>query len=180
MPLSTAKLLDVGGGHALYSIALCQQHPQLSAVVFDAAQALETGRKRIDAAMMGERVKTQEGNFWVDDFGAGYDLALLFNIVHGFTAEQNMALLHKVKAALNPGGRVVILDQIAGSVPLPMLNAAAHIFSLSFFLMVSGQLYTYTEIQRWLTTAGFVHVKRPRMVKSGSPLIIAQRGISQF
>lgn len=35
-----------------------------------------------------------------------------------------------------------MLDQIAGSVALPMLNAAAHIFSFSFFLMVGGQLYT--------------------------------------
>ena len=81
--------------------------------------------------------------------------------------------MHKAKAALNPGGRVVILDQIADSVPLPMLNTAAHIFSLSFFLMVGGQLYTYAQIQQWLTTAGFGKVQRPRIVKAGSPLMIA-------
>ena len=83
--------------------------------------------------------------------------------------------MHKAKAALNPSRRVVILDQIAGSVPLPMLNAAAHIFSLSFFLMVVGQLYTYARIQPWLITAGFGKVQRPRIIKAGSPLIIAER-----
>lgn len=102
-------------------------------------------------------------------------LWLMCLIIHGFTAEQNVALLHKAKAALNPGGRVVMLDQSAGSVPLPILNAAAHLFSLSFFLRVGGQLYTYAQIQKWLTTAGFGKGQRPRIVKAGSPLIIAER-----
>ncbi len=175
VPARPTRLLDVGGGHAAYSIALCQQHPQLMAVVFDGEQALTLGRQAIATAGLGEQVQPQVGNFLVDDLGAGYDLLLLFNIIHGLTAEQNLALLHKAKAALNPGGRVVILDQIAGSVPLPMLNTAAHIFSLSFFLMVGGQLYTEAAIQQWLTTAGFGKVQRPRIVKAGSPLIIAER-----
>jgi len=64
-----------------------------------------------------------------------------------------------------------MLDQIAGSVALPMLNAAAHIFNFSFFLMVGGQLYTYVQIQQWLITARF----GPRLVKTGNLLIIAAR-----
>jgi len=176
VPPTVTKLLDVGGGHAAYSIALCQKYPGLSAIIFDSAQALAMGRSNIANAGLGERVKTQEGNFLVDELGTGYDLILLFNIVHGFTAEQNMAILHKIKTALNPGGKVVILDQIAERIPLPMLNAVGHLFSLSFFLMVGGQLYTYAEMQRWLTATGFVKIKRPRIVKAGSPLVIAERG----
>lgn len=68
-----------------------------------------------------------------------------------------------------------MLDQIAGRVPLPMLNAAAQLFSLSFFFLVGGQLYTYAQIQPWLTTAGFGKVQRSRSAKAGSPLMITER-----
>jgi len=34
LPSSAKRVLDVGGGHGMYAIALCRAHPNLSAVVF--------------------------------------------------------------------------------------------------------------------------------------------------
>src|SRR5258708_2379270 len=90
-----ARLLDIGGGHAMYSIAMCQKHPQLTATVLDSHQALETARVNIEATNMGERVTLQEGNFLEADYGSGYDMAFLFNIIHGLTPELNKSLLGK-------------------------------------------------------------------------------------
>lgn len=174
-PTGAARLLDVGGGHAMYSIALCQKHPQLRAVVFDSAQALTTGRASIGAAGMADRVIVQEGNFLKDDLGAGFDLALLFNIVHGLSEEQNLALLHKVRAALNPGGRLVILEQVAGAALTPIQEATTRILGMAYFHLLGGQVYTLADVTRWLATSGFGNVQRKTILKAGSPLLIAER-----
>jgi hypothetical protein len=110
IPPGAKRLLDIGGGHAVYSIALCRQHLSLSATVFDSANALESGRKNILEAGLDQAIQVQEGNFLKDNLGRDYDLALLFNICHGLSEEQNIVLLEKVANALNPGGSAVILE----------------------------------------------------------------------
>jgi SAM-dependent methyltransferase len=174
VPSRPCRLLDVGGGHAAYSIALCQKYPQLTAVILDGAQALSVGRQSIEAAHLNERVTVQEGDFVTDPLPRGFDLALIFNILHGFPAEQNRALLGKVKAALNPGGRVVIMDQLVGKSGSPIAETIARVMSLSFFHMVGGQIYTYDEMQRWLTQAGFGNIELKRGLKVGLPLLFAE------
>ncbi len=101
---TTKRLLDVGGGHGLYSIMLCKRHPELHATVFDSPKPLEQTRSIIESEQMTRQVSVQAGDFFVDDLGKGFDVALLFNIIHLFTAEKNLQLLKKVAAALNPGG----------------------------------------------------------------------------
>jgi SAM-dependent methyltransferase len=174
VPARPCRLLDVGGGHALYSIALCQKYPQLSAVILDGAQALAVGRQSIHAAQLDERVAVQEGDFATDPLGSGFDVALIFNILHGFGAEQNKALLGKVKAALNPGGRVVIMDQLVGKSGTPIAEAFTRILGIRFFHMVGGQTYTYDDIQGWLTQAGFGSIQLKRSLKVGVPLLFAE------
>lgn len=174
VPSHARRLLDLGGGHAMYSIALCQKHPQLSAVIFDGAQALVVGRESIRAAQLNERVTVAEGDFLTDPLGTGFDLALLFNILHGFRAEENIALLRKVRSALNHGGRVVIMDQIVGKGGLPIAEVITQILGLSFFHLAGGQTYTYDEFHRWLTAAGFGKVQLKYSIKAGGPLIIAE------
>jgi hypothetical protein len=67
LPRTAHRLLDVGGGHGLYSIEFCRRHPRLSATVFDLPQALETARETIATENMATRVALQAGDFWEDD-----------------------------------------------------------------------------------------------------------------
>jgi hypothetical protein len=171
----TRRLLDIGGGHATYSIALCKAYPELSAVVFDSPQALATGRRSIAAENMGQRVSVQEGNFMTEDLGQGYDVALVFNIIHGFLPDQNIALFHKVAHALNPGGLIVVFEQLPDSAPLPLLKTVAHILSASYFHVLGGQIYPYEDIAGWLQSTGFGNVGRKNLLRGGSTLITATR-----
>jgi SAM-dependent methyltransferase len=170
VPPRACRVLDLGGGHALYSIALCQKYPQLSAVVYDSAQALVVGRATLDTAQLNERVQVHEGDFMHDALGTNFDLVLLFNILHGFRAQDNITLLQNVKAALNPGGRVVIVDQLVGKGGTPIAETLTQILGISFFLLVGGQTYTYDEMHHWLTSAGFDNIQLKRSLKTGTLL----------
>jgi hypothetical protein len=172
LPDSARRLLDVGGGHAMYSIALCQKVPQLSAVVFDSPQALVTGRANIDRAGLADRVTVQTGNFFRDELGSGYDVALLFNIIHGCSPEQNIELFCKAARALNPGGQLIVLEQLVGKAPLPIGNAINGLLGLSYFHLLQGNLYAFDEVARWFREAGFNTVRRSNLLKAaGSSLI---------
>jgi SAM-dependent methyltransferase len=176
LPGSARRLLDVGGGHAMYSVALCQKYPQLSAVVFDSPQALATGRVNIDRAGLADRVTVQTGNFFRDELGSGYDAALLFNIIHGNSPDQNIELFRKAARALNPGGQLIVLEQLAGKALLPIGNAVNGLLGLSYFHLLQGSLYSFDEVARWYGKAGFNAVRRINLLKAaGSSLIIGTK-----
>jgi len=176
MPPGARRLLDIGGGHARYAIAFCRRYPDLAATVFDSPRALEVARTGIAAANMADRITAQEGNFLTDSLDEGYDVALMFNINHGFSAEQNQALLRNTARALRPGGRLIIAEQLAGRAPLPTANATNAILGLTYFHLLGGRLWAYEDMAGWLTTAGFSSLRRinsPRL--PGTSIIVGTR-----
>ena len=148
-------MIDLGGGHGLYSIGFCRNNPALSAVVFDWPSAREVACETIQSAGMEQRVRFQEGDLWRDDFGSGYDVALLFQVVHMYSPEQNIQLLKKAWQALAPGGRVVINDQVAIEATGSLARVMARLEGLELLNSVNGRTYPPKEIERWLVEAGF-------------------------
>ncbi|WP_216207587.1 methyltransferase [Amycolatopsis aidingensis] len=160
VPERGGRLLDVGGGHARYSIAFCERHPGLRARVLDLPAALAAGKEAVEAAGLGERVCLHAHDILADDLGSGYDVALLFNIVHGNRPEQNAALLAAVHRALRPGGVVAVLEQLtdAGSSTDPDAvadEAMIRAFSLNLFHTQGGRIHDRAGIDAMLTGAGF-------------------------
>jgi SAM-dependent methyltransferase len=160
LPPGARRLVDLGGGHGLYSIKFCRRHPGLSATIVDSHGALETAREVIAKHMMNDRVSVREGDFLTDDVGTGYDVALLFNVVHYHRPDRNKELLAKVARVLNPGGLAVVMDQMPGKVFGPTVKALFRLQALHLFNAVSGQTYTADEIATWLKAVGLTHTRR--------------------
>lgn len=168
-----SRLLDVGGGHGEYAVAICQKYPQLQAVLFDSPQALLTGRNHVTATGLSSRITVHEGNFLTEELGTGFDTVLLFNIIHGFDGAQNTDLFRKAKRALNPGGKVVILEQLDEKLPSQAYNTIGKLLSLNYFHLLNGRVYAYNEIVHWLNEAGFSDVRRINLLKvPGNALIV--------
>ena len=126
----------------------------------------------IAAEKMGDRVSVQAGDFMKDDLAAGYDVALLFNIIHGYLPDQNAQLFQKVHLALNPGGIGVIWDQFAGRMfGLPAFKAGIWFYTLTALVTQGGQNYSSDEVSRWLAAAGFAKIRKPL----GVPLLMATK-----
>ena len=166
LPVTARQLLDVGGGHGLYSIKFCRRYPNLSATVFDLPQAVEVARETIAAEGIGSRVTAQAGDVWLDDLGAGYDVALLFNLIHAYLPDKNIELLRKVSGALNQGGLIVIMEQIAGKVFGSTATALARLQALNYFNDLEAQTYAFDDITRWLTQVGFANLRQINLLKT--------------
>ncbi len=162
LPPGSKRLVDVGGGHGLFSILFCQQHPQLSATVLDKPEPLRTARENIAREHMEDRVSLKSWDLRTDPIEGGFDCALLFNLLHNFPVETNRDLLTKIRRALNPSGLVAIWDNSKG--PGRLINAAFDFFSLAYLAGTGGQTYTAGEMSTWLTEAGFNKYRRYRTV----------------
>jgi SAM-dependent methyltransferase len=169
------RVLDVGGGHGGYSIALAQRYPRLTATVFELPRVVPVTREIVAQAGLAERVFVQEGDFQRDDLGNGYDVALVFGVLNGEPPEGRPALIAKVFAALNPGGRIVLRDFVLDTDRAGPLEAA--IFALQMLLATdAGGLDTRDDWARWLRAAGFTppeSISLPAGI--GSVLIVADR-----
>ena len=176
LPVAARRLLDVGGGHGLHAINFCGRYPDLSATILDWPPTRTMAEANIAAAGMDERVSFREGDFWTDDLGSGYDVALVFNIIHMYLPDKNIELLQKVGGALNPGGVIVIMDQMALPASGPTAKAMAGLTGLDLFVEVNGQTYPPRDIAGWLRQAGFTNPREILLRKSpGFGLVVGTK-----
>ncbi len=95
------RILDVGGGHGLHTIALCQANPRLEGVVLDQAGVVETTRRHIARHGLEHRVSAEVGDVSGGSLGAGYDIVLISHLLY----RRHLApVFDAVHASLNPGG----------------------------------------------------------------------------
>jgi SAM-dependent methyltransferase len=99
---SARRMLDLGGGHGLYAMALCRHKPALDAVVFD-FKPVEKDFRRYQKRFKGEKIHFACGNLFEQDFGRDFDLVLFSYNPGG----KNSKVLEKIHACLAPGGLFV-------------------------------------------------------------------------
>jgi len=154
------RVIDVGGCHAAYSLALARRHPHLTATVFELPAVVPFARKIIDQAGLADRVTVQAGDFQQEGLGHGYDVALVFGVLSGEPPQGRPALIRKVYDCLSPGGRIVLRDFVLD--PDRAGPPEAAIFALQMLLATeAGGLDTCDDWARWLVEAGFAP---PRIV----------------
>jgi hypothetical protein len=100
-------MLDIGGGHGLYAIALCQENPDLQACVFDLPHVVPLTREYIGRYGMDGRVSARGGDILIDDPGRGYDLIIVSHLLYKFR-DRLVDVLGKVTESLAPGGLLVL------------------------------------------------------------------------
>src|SRR5215831_20014881 len=105
------NMLDIGGSHGFYSVALCRRHPHLAAVILDLPEAIKEAAPILAMEGVGDRIRHQVGDALTQDLGENcYDLILISNLAHHFTDEQNRGLMLRAARALTPGGSLVIQE----------------------------------------------------------------------
>ncbi len=176
LPAGARRLLDLGGGHGLYAIQFCRSYPELSAVIFDWAEGIDMAEETIAEEGMGDRVGVQVGDFFSDDIGDGYDVVLMFNLIHSNSGVENTALLEKVFHALNPNGLVVIYDAILDKRSSGISGVLASLLGLNLLVEGGGQAYHFEDVSGWLAQAGFVDHRRIRLMRArGFALILGTK-----
>lgn len=158
VPRGAREMLDVGGSHGYFSVAICRRHPGLRATVLDLPQAVEHAAPLLAREGMGDRVVLRAGDALTDDLGeAAYDLIFMNALIHHFDEATNAALMTRCATALRPGGILAVGDVMRSKMPGRGGQQAAF-FDLYFALTSEAGLWTVDEVRSWQAAAGL----RPR------------------
>jgi SAM-dependent methyltransferase len=149
VPEGARDMLDIGGSHGYYSVALCRRHERLRSVVLDLPPAVERAAPLLAAEGMGDRVTHLAGDALREDLGVErYDVVLVAQLVHHFSDEQNRELADRVARALRPGGLYAILDSFRAESPR---DAGQFPSLLEFYFALTSRSGTWSpeEMAGW-------------------------------
>lgn len=164
------RLLDVGGGTGSWSVALLRTRPGLTATVFELPQVVGLAERRIAGELMTERIGVAGGDLTVDELPAGHDCALLANVVHCFSPDNNRMLLAKIRRAVVPGARLLIADNWTDATHtrpvLAALMAGEYAVNIE-----DGDVYSVEEARDWLAATGWRFLGHEGLTDSKSVVV---------
>jgi predicted TPR repeat methyltransferase len=159
---SVQRMMDLGGGSGVVSAAILQRHPTLTSLVVDINTVCAAGEELAEEVGLSERLRFHPADFMQDELPSDYDLVLECDV-----GVYNEELFVKIREALPPGGRYVIIDQFA---PAPGIAPEAR---LSWALQGSlrdpeFQYRSADEIANMLDSCGFSSITIQSLSVQGS------------
>lgn len=155
--MSRLRIVDLACGCAIKSLALAHADPMIQIKCVDSPEVLEVARDLARRLGILSQVMFVPEDILTIDLGEGqYDAALLGQITHYFTPEQNIALFKRVHESLVPSG-VLVIDA-------PMILDTSDEWDSfgSFFIWATsgGKAHSFAEYSNWLEVAGFKVVRQ--------------------
>lgn len=164
---SAHHLLDVAGGDGSFAAAALGRWPQLRATVFDLPPVAALAGQRLAERGLDDRTTVVAGNMFEDALPEGADIISLVRVLHDHDDRPAMALLAATRAALTPGGRLLIAEPMADTPGAQAIGDTY--FGMYLWAMGSGRPRTARELKTMAEAAGY---RRCREVTSGMPMLV--------
>jgi SAM-dependent methyltransferase len=160
VPRGARAMLDLGGSHGFFSVALCRRHPRLCAEILDLPGAVEQAAPILAREGLGDRVVHRAGDALTEDFGTeAFDLVFISSLLHHFDPAQSRGVVRRAGRALRPGGVLVIQELFALS-SARRAGQVATLADLYFALTSKAGTLSVEDLADWQREAG-LKTKRP-------------------
>lgn len=168
-------LLDVGGGEGEFIARAAARYPHLRLLCFDLPAVAHRAEARWREQGFGTRAQAVGGDFLRDELPTGADLICLIRVLHDHDEAAARLLLQRVRAALGPGGRLLVAEPLRdGGRDTPVSDAYFNFYLLA---MGQGRPRSAAELGTLLQRAGFTRVRRIRTRRpQQTGLLIAEAG----
>ncbi len=153
-------VIDVGGGTGALLAAILRRYPGTRGLLFD-QEAVVSGAGRV-LGELTERVDIQAGDFF-ESIPPGGDVYLMSQILHDWNDEHCLLILAKIRAAMGPQKRLLVIDQVMGE-PGP-LDPMAYLADITMMVYLHGRERTRKEFTALFNSSGF---GEPRLYKTNS------------
>jgi demethylspheroidene O-methyltransferase len=150
------RLLELGGGDGTFAQAAAQHVPSLQVELVDLPAVAPRAAERFRQAGLAARAKAHGANLFAGPLPRGADLVTLVRVVHDHDDHKVRQLLLAARAAIAPGGTLLIAEPMSGA------GSADAYLGVYLLAMGSGRTRSAQELGRMMTEAGFVRVRRRR------------------
>lgn len=164
---SSRHLLDVAGGDGVFLSAALARWPHLTGCVIDLPAVAERAGARLAQGDVAARASAVPVDMFADKWPGGADLISFVRVLHDHDDEPVRELLARARAALAPGGRILVAEPMAqtpGAEPV-----GDGYFGFYLLAMGSGRPRSASELRGMLSDAGF---QRVREMKTAQPMLV--------
>ncbi|MEU7717506.1 methyltransferase [Streptomyces tibetensis] len=144
-----STVMDLGGGDGYQLEAILRQEPRLRGVLFDRPAVVAAVRAK--GTFEGPNRELAAGDFF-EGVPEGADTHLLCSVLHDWTDEQCVSILRSSRAALEPGGRLMIVDML---VPDDGSWHPSKWSDIGMMVLTGGRERTVQEFEALLAEADF-------------------------
>ncbi|MBK7336857.1 MAG: methyltransferase domain-containing protein [Saprospirales bacterium] len=155
-------ICDVGGGQGMLLKVILENNPQAKGILFD----LQNTVKNHVLGSLDNRFEVISGSFF--EHVPNADCIILKAIIHDWSDENSEKILSNCRRALNPEGKLLLIEFVVEEPYNPMLLFA----DLHMQVMIGGAERTELEFRDLLQSAGFA-LNRIIPTKSGMVIIEA-------
>lgn len=147
-PMKT--LVDIGGGNGTLLTTVLEQHPTMQGTLYDLPHVVERARKRIYQTGVADRCQAITGDFFAS-VPAGADAYLMRHIIHDWDDDRAMKILQNCRAAMNPSGRVLLIECVVPEGDEPSFGK---LIDLNMLVIPGGKERTAAEYRDLFASAG--------------------------
>jgi hypothetical protein len=106
VPRGARAMLDLGGSHGFFSVALCRRHPRLRAEILDLPGAVEQAAPILAREGLGDRVAHRACDALTEDLGTeAFDLVFISSLLHHFEPAQSRDVVRRAARRAHPRTR---------------------------------------------------------------------------
>ncbi|GAA2574382.1 methyltransferase [Streptomyces violaceus] len=147
------SVTDVGGGDGTLLAGVLTAFPGLKGAVYDTAEGLAQGPETLRRHGLTERCSLAAGDFF-RSVPEGSDLYLMKSILHDWPDDRAVTILRHCRAALPPGGRVLILEPVLPEAVGTDGDGGTYLSDLNMLVNVGGRERTRQDFEDLCHAAG--------------------------
>ena len=143
-------VVDVGGGQGTLLAEVLAKYAQARGILFDLPEVVSNAGATLERFGVADRCRAIGGDFF-SVVPAGGDAYLLSTVIHDWDDERAAAILRRTCAAMQPHGRVLIVENVipTGNEPHP-----GKFIDLEMLVIAGGQERTEAQYEALLRRAG--------------------------
>lgn len=142
--------VDVGGSEGGTLFGALEQHPGARGILFDLPNVVAQASERVAAHPLGARVELAGGSFFESVPAA--DLYLLRSVLHDWSDAECVAILKTIRAAIELGGRLAVIEHVLPDTPAP---CEALYTDIAMMIWTTGRERKLSDFKALFEEAGF-------------------------
>ncbi len=163
-----SRLLDIGGGHGLYSIFFTEKYSNLKAWVLDFPEVTEITKEFIGKYQAQERIEIIQGDYQTFRPQQDFDVVFISNVTASY--DDLLELLAISKRCLTPGGLVILRNFVIDNI-----DEWSALSTLERYARRGKTGVTSKQLESALQNNGFTEIKR---LYAGEGVVILQGSLS--
>lgn len=162
-------VMDVGSGYGAVLAEILYACPSLQGLAYDLEGIAAGALRYLDEIGVGDRVSFIPGSFF-ERVPPGADCIVLKFILHDWSDPEVATIMANCRAALDPGGTVVIVEKLLPEIVGPGDESVVR--SDLIMMPINGKERTLAEYRRIAADAGFAYRRDIALVDDCSAIVI--------